>query len=427
MNTKKPPIGLILKRIRKDVGLSQEAVSNVLMYDRTKISHIENGTCSCPDDTLRDFKKVLGVERLPFTETERREFTKLLHKWHDMINEREFEDALEMQKELKCIKYLEYDTELNKLYLLFECRLLLGYMKDPDKAMTILKKIEAYGELSIVEEHHYNYNMGTLSIIRGNKEDMFKYYLRAFELMQNGLKVNFVLYYNIAYCYELMGRHARSIAFLEKIRELNYGGGKVLSKIVVDAFLALNFIKIGYLQGAKTLLDECAKQIPDDDPKYKHLILNNYGYMYRVAKNFYTAIKYLDMALDCSEKGSIDYLGNLYQKAWCLLELRNFNACKELVQEGMGLTTESTIYSILFKSLHHLITLNETNSFEYVYGVTIPYLVEQKNNDVALEYCNFVINYYTKRNTVPTSKIGKLKKIAYHLYAEMKEGGLEEW
>jgi len=297
---------------------------------------------------------------------------------------------------------------------------------DLEPAKEILDAFEInLNELSDIQLYHYYCNQGTLNVKNARNSEALGFYLQAYELMKCGLEKSVTLYYNIAICYSRLGRVAKSTVYLEKAHELFSGEQKNFPEFTIDNLLAKNYIKTGNLQVAKMLLNKCyVKALHDNDKFYIGMILCNYGYLYRIAKKWNTAIEYLDEAFGYFEKGSLNYLETLYQKIRCLIEMECYSLCTNLLAERKKLSKESELYSILFESLAHLATPNNNKSIKYLESVAIPYLLENKLNWVALDYCEVLRKYYKKKGTGFQTKSYKMAETICNINKEMLDGGV---
>lgn len=407
--------------------MSQEALANVVFIVRNNLSLIELGKRDCENDLLEAIKKALGVEGAPLRESERPEFRERLYKWHNVIIERDWPVAKEMQKKLSVIKSLPRDKELNVLYSLFDCRMLIG-TGDLKASKDILDDFETrLDELSDIQLYHYNDNQGTWNAKSGYNNEALAYYLKVFDFTKRGLEKNLVLYYNIAICYYRVGCIARSVSYLEKAAQLYSNPQKSISEFHIDFLLATNYTRTGNLQRAKIVFDKCyAKALSDNNKTYLGMVLINQGYMYRKAKKWNTAIEHIDRAFDYVEKGNPNYLEALYQKTRCLIQMERFLLCKDLLAEGAELSKDDETYSILFKSLNHLTNLKVDSSVRYIEDITIPHLLEKNLVIAALDYCEVLKTHYEEKGRGFQTKMLKMAEIICNIREKLLEGDVVE-
>ena len=415
-------IGEKLKQIREAKDVKQEAVAKAVKYSAGNLSYLENGRHDCSSEVAREALKYLGVKGVPLYETERPGFRHELSKWYDLASSHKFDEANEMQKALSDIKYLPFDEEFNAFFDMFSCRLSLAQNKF-DEGKAILDKYETIlDKLNDEVKYHYFYNQGTFEIRNSRYKEALEFYKKAHELSKDDFDGFARLYLNISTCLTNLGYVVSSIMFLEEIHEISKGQ-IALTTLHMNHKLAIEYIKLGHLPKAKRLLDKCYKEAKDvNNEILLGSILNNYGLMYRMASDWNMSLKYLDQASDYFDKGSTFYLDNLYQKIQCFIEMGCFSECTELLAEGRELSKEDECYTILFESLGHLMTPNDSKSINYLETVTLPYLLKKSYVITALYYCEFLREYYEKKGI--QKKTLQMTEIARTIYKEKLEGGV---
>jgi len=236
--------------------MSQEDVAAAAYISRSSLSQIELGIAKCPDNLLIAIKAGMGLENLPLLDTERVAFRDKLYKWHDIINERKLDEAKELREKLSTIKLLPRDRELNILFSLFECKLLLS-MDELEAAKKILDAFKI-DKLSDIQLYHYYYNQGTYHIKSNIIQEALDFYLEAYNLVTFGLAKNIMLYYNIALAYYRLGFAAKSTTFLEEAYSLHLAGhdNNNVSEFDIYNLLGVFYAGIGVLQRGKYFLDK---------------------------------------------------------------------------------------------------------------------------------------------------------------------------
>ena len=120
-----------------------------------------------------------------------------------------------------------------------------------------------------------------------------------------------------------------------------YPGQDNISDLNIDNMIAVGFIELGQLPKAKRLLEKCYKEaVNAPGEKLLGSILHNYGYLYRKANDWSMALEYLNQAFEHFAVGSTNYLENLYQKARCLVDMKGFSSCAEVLEEGKRFSKE---------------------------------------------------------------------------------------
>lgn len=431
----RPHIGKILKSLREHRGISQETVAVAAHFNRSTLSQIELGNHDCSDELLNSIKLALDVDFLPLRETERPYFRSLLNKWYNAISERDWENAKEMRDKLSVIRLLPHDTEFNITFALHECRMLLP-LNELDTAKAIIDELEdRFSELDVIQQYYHYFNQGSWNIRNKRNSEALAFYLKAYEIMKSGLAKNIVLYFNIALCYSRLGRFNRAIAFLEEACMLPTIGQNNISELQLFNSLGLNYARTGHLQRAKMLLDKAYtialgnyKTNANKDTKANvGVILHNYGYTFRMSKQWNTAIEYFDKAFMYIDNETTSYLEVLYQKTRSLIEMRNHKVDSDLIEEGLFLSKSKNDedYVTLFKGLKRLIQPNDSD-IEYLETKTLPYLLQNKLNCAALDYATFLKDYYSKKGRGVKKKVSEMAHIAFNILSEMLEGGVVE-
>jgi len=419
------PLGEKLRQVRQARKMSQKLVAIPALYTIGQISHIEKGRATCNADTLLKIREVLGIEKMPLFEPERKVFKDKLCAFYDLISEWKLDEAKEMREELSDIKYLPFERELNTYYDLFDCRLLIAEGKF-DEAAEILKTIEE--SLQEVDDeiiYYYYCNMGALNMRRFNEEVAMEFFLKASKLVKLGYKGYDVLHFNIARCLMKLGFLVRSIDLLEKWHEMFSGEeSDEHIELLVNSMLARNYIRLNRLQSAKSLLRKClTKARLMNNRRYMGVVFYDYGFMYKAAGAGNSAIEYLDKALECFEEGETNYMEVLYLKVLCYIDMKYNTLCMQLIEEGKKLAKGSEMYTTLFESAEHLISLSDHTSTQHIEGVTIPYLLKTFSFYAALVYSEAVREYFEGRGSGFAKKAMQMSDVSRSIYARMMEGG----
>jgi len=418
-------IGEKLRYIRKAQEYSLEVLGFEIGYEPSMIGHIERGEAKYNAEKLEMAKEFLGVSGMPLTDIERQGFRNKLYLWRDLIKDHKFDEAKKMQKELSPITILDFDIELNLLYDLFYCRLL---MKEGnfDKAREILANIEfPVDEIDGDCLYNFHYTKGVLLFCDGQYKEALEFYNEAMKkLAMNDTVEQKKLNFNTALCYFELGYSFRSIVLLENLYSSDDKSNINLS---IGNTLAICWIRLGFLKKATEILSKCYLVALDnkDDDELIGILLHNHGCLYRKAKDWNLSIEYFDKAFPHFEVGSLTYLENLYQKICSLIESKNYSSCTELISEGKKLSAKvnNEKYSILFETLKHRINLSNNKSCDYVKTVTVPYLLEISDNYRASEYVELLRDRYARVRAGNAKKSLLMSELARKIYIEMLEGG----
>ena len=432
MQIEKPTTGQIIKKMREIRKVPQEKLAELIYFGRTTLSNIETGIQECSDDLLNSIKEVLDLDGLPIHEHERSIFKNRLHEWYNIISERRYDEAKVLREALSIIQYLPHDIELNNLFSLFDCRLLLN-LNELDAAKKILDDFECkQGEIGEVQLYHHYYNQGIYNAKKDRNEIALDYYLKSYEAMKFGDGKNINLYFNIAHCYERLGYVSLAITFLEDALTLDTFGKNNVPEFHIYNALGVCYSHIKLAQRARVLLDKAHaiavndyKENASKDNKLKLcMVLTNRGYMYRLVKTWHKAIEYLDKAAQYTEKEHPYYLEILYQKARTLMEIGRQQSCLNLINEGVELSKDNEEYAARFKALGLLRELNEKLANELEDKI-LPYF---QDNNIYMELLDFaiVLRDYYKTQRASKKRALKMSDIACTILNRMLEGGVIE-
>jgi len=425
----RPHIGEIIKDLREQRGLSQEALAGAMFINRSLLSQIENGKLECSDDMLHSLKAALDISNLPLCDLERDEFIDDLHKWYDIISERKLDEAKELRVRLSVIKLLPHDKESNILFSLFECRLLL-IMDERAKSKEILDALDV-DALSHVQLYHYYFNQGTYNIKNKCHQEALDLYLKAYDLVKYERGKSAVLYYNIALAYRELGFINQSITFLEKACVLHTQNRSSLSEFYLYNFLGISYANIGLLQRSEILLDKAYEIAVYEHKSNIHsttktnlgIVHLNYGFLYRMAKKWSRAIRYFDSALTYLEIEDINYLETLYQKMRTLIEMGNLSACIRLFDEGIELSKNHEAYSLAFETLKIIVNPDDKSAIHLETNI-LPYFLENREVHWALDFAKFLSDYYKAKEKGHVRRSLNMSHTARLILEQMLEGGV---
>jgi len=251
------------------------------------------------------------------------------------------------------------------------------------------------------------------------------FYKKAFKIMKGGFKENISLYYNIACCLSNLGYYTNVVMFIDNACDLNTDEQETVLDFAFDNLLAINLIRWGYLKRANKLLFKCLlKARKDNNDYFIGSCYHNLGHMYLNGKNWEMAVSYFDKAFGHFTKGSNVYLKNLYYKTRCLVKINDHNQCLPLIEEGRELSKDNEDFTVMFESLKHLMTPNESESLKYLETKAIPYLLKRYENITALDYSEFLHECY-KKNKQKTKAL-EIAEIWGTIYRNITKMGVVE-
>ena len=197
-------LGNHLKLIREAKYLSQSELAKKMSYDKSYISHMENGTRTISSSALQEFKKALDIDGTPLTDDEKEQFIRELNSWADLYSVRDIDTAsVRMQDCAKRVKW-SFDPYLTTQYEL-TCAWhysVIGEFESFDELMAQLSEKEP----SFNDEQRFKYyhmvGRRELSLLRFKPSlvALFKTETLGKQLALAGNHYYEILYYQIAYC-----------------------------------------------------------------------------------------------------------------------------------------------------------------------------------------------------------------------------------
>ena len=427
----RPYISEIVKKIREVQDIQQEVLARKSLIHRTTISAIENGVKECSDEQWLDIKTAMGIEHLPIDENERDDFRDMLYGWYDVISERDWEKAKEMQKYLSVITLVPQDVELYSLFVLFECRVQIAHNELETAEKTLDEFARKLDELDHNVLYHYYYNRGTFNFMKDSIENSLDFYLKTSKLAKRDYENNATLHYAISRCHERLGYYAKSADLLEvAILQNHTGRGGVLEFYLYNS-LGKNYAVTGHLHRAREILKKAldlAEKLYEKNPNPETkaqigLVHLNYGLIYRKEKKWRRAIHCQDEALQYFERGTNDALTAIYQKLRCSMEIRRYPAYKDLLEEAIELSKGNEPYTVLFEMFKCMANINK-DSARHMETKILPYLIDKTYMYTAFECCEFLRDYHVKHGRVPNAREHEVLMQLNIIRSRIHEGGI---
>jgi len=279
---------------------------------------------------------------------------------------------------------------------MFEIRLVLAEADVASAEERLLSEAPLIEEATKENQHHFNYNMGSLYIYKQDFKIALQYYLKAHSLETYVLEKDVALDFNLAMCYSMLGKYSLAVGTIEEVYDsFDYNKTGVM-QAYLNSVLAINYVRVGQIKRAKRLLDKSLSRAFDINSKvYIGTALHNYGCACKKAKEYKEAIDYFDQAFKYYEISDKLYFENMYWKIYCLIQLKETPKAKVLLHQTEPLVEEDAHLSLIFESLSHLITINDGVSINFIEKKTIPHLVEKYEYYRALDYCQVLENKFT--------------------------------
>ena len=139
-----------------------------------------------------------------------------------------------------------------------------------------------------------------------------------------------------------------------------------------------------------------------------------------------TALKVCNQALSLLKNDSL-YVYALANKAFCLIEMKDFAGCKEAIKQGKELVKDNENLTILFETITHASTLDNSESIDYLENFAIPHYRNANVDDgggiyQALDICKLLEAHYRKKRNMRKAK--DIAVIGRDIAMEMFFGGV---
>jgi len=407
-------LGQKFRAIREAQGLSLEEVGDRVGYNHSTISRVENDRDDLVDEKVPAIRVALGIDTVPFFDHERESFRTRLRIFDGHLDKREMEEAKKMWERLAAIKLITWEHEFNALYDLFSFKLLMREGK-LEEANAIFEKVKTCLD-NVGNEvlFHYYHIQGILNVRLELYENAFDFYMKALEVWKDSYGYGRALHYNTAYCAAKLGRIAYAIVFYRKTRKEQPDNEITIPNWAVDMWIAINYIYLGLFEDSKKLMYKCLKDAKKRDDSWQiNNAYSNISYFYWKVGDYQTALSYIDDAVSGAREKKEDdiYISALFGKARLLFYIGNITGCIELMAEGKKLAKDNEEYTMRFKALEHMLTIDSRTSLDYLETITIPYFLRTYQIMLALEYCEFVKEYYEKKKQSDTKKALKISAL----------------
>ncbi|MCL2362108.1 MAG: helix-turn-helix transcriptional regulator [Defluviitaleaceae bacterium] len=417
------PIGEKIKLIRNAKGLSQENVAKAVNSSESTLSRIEQGQAECSTEMLTAIKEYLSIKNAPLFEHELKIYEDQLWVLNDLTNARRLTDAKDMQKSMFTITELPFERDLSILYSMINVRLLL-WEQDLDTGEEELNNVEQYIEdASSDAKHLYYRSRGVIASHRGDLKVALKHYLQVINLQTDNLKADAPLYNNIGTIYRKLGKLFHAIRYHERaLWECAHDRTHML-KPYINTALCECYALVGEFDNVMKMAEEALSHANGINDKMSiGNALSCKGGIYSRIGNHEEALMLYNQSLPCYEKDSPEYLICILNKAKCLNKMKNYSESKELIKQGMLLAEGNEMHILLFKTQLHSMTLNDSQSVDYIESVAIPYFKvrDVSSRAVALDCCDTLESHYKKKGS--QKKAMAIAVVARDIYKEMMYG-----
>jgi len=417
-----------IRQIRVNKGLHQEDLAKAINTSKMFVSRLERGQAEYDDKMLADIRQFLSIEHAPIFDHELKDYTSRLWVWHDLVGADRLTEAKDIQHELSPILDLPFERDLNLTYLMIETRILFKEGNFPVAEERLNTAEALLDEASNDALFLYQRNMGFYHHVKLSHKASLKHFLQALDLETVNVKPDVTIYGNVGSAYLNIGKPWKAIVYYEKaIAESNKDRTHVPMTLiwanlgrsylfVQDYDKAKEILNIGYTHAKRT----------NDVPMMVYSLVRfaecSYG-----RKEYEDALDYCNQALELCHNKTRFYPVAIFQKTLTLYRLKDFNQCKVMLEQSkeVAQTTNNTIMLTEIEVVSHLLTLNESNSIDYVEKIAIPYLKTDCGTSMlrALDFCEILEDYYVKKRS--TKKALAIAAISRDIYKEMFTGTVE--
>jgi len=423
-----------LVNIRKKHGLSQEELANIQGCKVEDIIAIESNKVQATYMFVTVLRNKLKLHDAPITENERTALMEELNNWKLAIDYDDMSKAAKLKPGLEKGARSSYSPSTEIFYDLYAASYYRATddIKAHDETMAALEqRIEEFGP-----RHHFYYYrlLGARNFVAHRYKEALKAYRAAEKLDKDTRWGDVGLYYIIGVILSDMGYVTLAIEYLRKAMHLAkwhkvyYGKPNRRYDTQIDGFLAYNLSKMGKEDEAIVILDkrlsiEKERNSVDATIGYTYLSL---GSVYLLNKKSSQAIVNFDTAFNYLDESSDVYKTNLYRKALALIESGAISDAVNCIDEGISISTDDELWSVLFKVLKCSVSLSDPKSLLYMIDIAIPKLQEYEQYEDVVGYYKLISDFYGKnKNHELSQKYSNFALETYEkLYKERIEGGL---
>jgi len=428
-NTTALSFGEKIKQIRIAKGLKQEELAKAINAGRTFVSRLESGQAEYDDHMLTAIREFYGIEHAPLFDHELEDYRNRLWIWHDLVDTNRLSEAKDMQTKLSPILGLPYEHDLNLVYMMIDAKVLLkegSFVEGEERLNTVKEHLDS----ACVEALHlYHRNMGFLCLVRRDSRASLKHFLKSIKYVTDNLKPDAGIFINLGMIYHNLGKPWQAILHLEHIKASQNFDRSYRYESAINFVLATCYMHIGKNGKSEELFNNAlmqAKRINNESDT--GTALNNLASLYRRKGDYKASLKACDQALIFLKNDPYRYANALLTKASCLLSMKDFAKCEEVITLGMDLVKDDKKLTISFETLRYLTALDDSRSIEYLETFAIPHFRTIAADDgggmyEALDICNTLEAHYRKKRRQKNAQA--IAAIARDILLEMHHGDVE--
>ena len=426
-NTTPLSFGEKIKQIRIAKGLKQEDLAKVINTAQNFVSRLESGEAKYDDRMLEIIREFYNIKNAPIFDHELDDYKNRVWVCNDLITANNMHEARVIQDTLSPILELPFEHDLTLLYLMIEARILF---KENNLAAgeERLKTAEALLDGASMEALHlYHRNKGFLLMRKGEFKTSLKHYLQSLDNETSIVNSDMSILLSIGIVCLSLSKPWNAVLYLEKAKmKYNLGRTNVLGAIL-NSRLASCYMLVGEYDKAESIYNDAlaqAKSINASDSI--GIALTWLATLYKQTDNIAKSLEASNQALTFLKDDShcADVLMN---KALCLIEMKDFAQCREVIMQGKELAKNNQRQATLFEVISHLLTLDNSESTDYLENYAIPYYRTDDSVEAgklqALEFCNMLEAHYRKKRN--KKKANDIAIVGRDIYKEIYFGALE--
>jgi len=433
MKTASISLGEKIRQVRMSKGYSQENLAHATGKSKALISRLERGESEFDSKTLAATRKFLDIEKAPLIEYELNVYKSRMLTWNDLVSARRLDEAKAIEEGMAHILKLPYERDLNIMYRMIASRALLSVTGcDPSEAKEHLNAVEDMLE-DASDDALYLYNrvMGALvAALSGESEELLKYSLKAYHSNSEMRKSDMRLVFGIGVAYYQLKMPIRAALFFERV--LNEYRGDHTTDVLYQVVTLLGHCHMffGDYERAYSLFEQSLVIVKGfNNSLFTSIVLTNIAAACVELKDYEKGIEYCDEALLYIQDYENEHYATTYRechvsaltyKAKCLQGLKNYVGCKEALELARQVVTKDDEGLIIqIETQHHITTLGDANSLDYLENVALPYAINAglPNLLTVLELCDILETQHRKRGAARKADV--IVNICRDVYREM--------
>ena len=398
-----------IKLIRIAKGIKQEELAKVINTAQNFVSRLENGEAKYDDRMLAAIREFYGIEYAPLFDNEIEDYKSRLWVWNDFVHANNLHEAKAIQSKMSSILEVPFERDLTLLYLMIETRIFFkeGNIAAGEERLNTAEAL--LDDASAEALHLYHRNMGFLLFQKQSYKASLKHFLLSLDYKTENVKIDAGILSNIGTIYYSLGKPWQAIIYLEQAKSKYDLGRTNILESLTNGHLAMCYMLVGEYNKAEMILNDAlvqAKRINSD--AITGAWLTNLASLHYRKGDIDAALKACNQALVLL-KNDFRYIHALANKAYCLIEIKDFAECREVIKQGKELAKDDKNFTLVFDAINYSSTLDNTESAGYLENFAIPHYI---NADVdngggiykALDLCKMLEAHYRKKRSMKKAK-----------------------